>query len=76
MSDFRVFIDPAIQGGQQIVFTVHTPIDAQFADELGTKRPSAQQLADFYAGEYCDSGTVLVEARGDRGLVARRQVSA
>lgn len=80
MGLFAVTIDSPFEGGASHLDTViETPVGPQFAYELGTDRPTAQELADYYAGEYCDSGTVLVvntADRADRAHVARRTAPA
>lgn len=76
MSTFQITVDSAFAGGRDhLDTTIRTPLDPQMAYELGTAYPSAQDLADWYAGEYCDSGTVRVVGAGQRGLVARRSVA-
>jgi len=78
---YRVTVGSAFAGGRDHVdTTMRVPIaDGQLAHALGTERPTAQQIAEHYAAEFCDSGSVsVVNTRDhyDRGLVGRRTVPA
>lgn len=77
MSVFRVTVDSPYEGINTPHFEgkITTPVDGQMADEFGTRYPSAQQIADHFASEYCDSGSVIVEGSGQRGRVLRSSLS-
>lgn len=77
MAKYSIRIDSAYAGCDPTFTTVHTPLSPQLGYELGTAYPTAQQLANHFAAEFCDGGTVTVTGpNGDRGRVARTQVPA
>lgn len=71
---YTVTINSAFQGGGVRTIEGTLPLGGQLAYELGARYPTAQQLANYYAGEFCDSGTVAVQMGADRGLVGRREI--
>jgi hypothetical protein len=77
MTVFDVTIDSAFADGDPTTFTVGAVAHKQLQRQLGTSDPTAQQIASFYAAEFCDSGTVLVRSRDrtQRAIVARRSVA-
>lgn len=72
---FTVTVGSAFEGGAERTFTVTTPLDARSAYEPGTAYPTAQQIADAVAADYCDSGDITVAGGGQRALVGRRLLS-
>lgn len=72
---YYITIDSAFEGRNAREITLDLPLDGQSAYEIGDRWPTAQAVAQFYAGEFCDSGSVSVRGtNGQRGLVARRQL--
>lgn len=69
MARFAVTVTPraGLRAGNHVTFTVDTS-DAQSADRWGTTAP---EIARAVAGDYCDSGTVVVQGDGARTAIGR-----
>jgi len=80
MSTYTVEIESAFEGGRSKYLSITTPLDGRGAYEFGDAYPNAQAIANYYAGEYCDSGSVYVRRGADSrygasaGRVCRRTI--